>query len=103
MVIYEVNIVLEPQIEEEYRAWLGLHVEAVLSHEGFIEADIFDVKDGREQDDGKVCLSVHYHLRSEKDLEDYLRDHAPTLRQEASERFGNRFSSWRRVLHKTGF
>ncbi len=93
-VIYEVNLVPEPAIEEQFDDWLRDHVREMLGLPGFIDATISRV----EQEDGRAALSVQYELQDRKALERYLSDQAAGMRQAAIDRFGDRFSATRRIL-----
>lgn len=95
-IIYEVNLFVERGIEADYRAWLEKHIAEILALPGFLDARSFDV----EQDDGAdtVAISVQYRLESREALDDYFRQHAPRLRADGTDRFGDRFKANRRVL-----
>lgn len=93
-VIYEVNLVPEPAIEEQFDDWLRDHVREMLGLPGFIDATISRV----EQEDGRAARSVQYELQDRKALEQYLSDQAAGMRQAAIDRFGDRFSATRRIL-----
>lgn len=95
MVIYEVNLVIDAEIAEAYGAWLGEHIEAILAIEGFVSAD-WEV--GEEGPAGKALWSVRYTLRDRAALDRYYAEHAPRMRADGLERFGDRFSASRRVL-----
>lgn len=84
-------------IADEYRAWLAIHVGQMLALPGFVEARIFDVVDPPPAH-GEIALCVHYTLHDRAALDDYLRLHAPRLREEGVARFGRHFRAQRRVL-----
>lgn len=94
MIVYEVRIEVEPAIEADYRTWLDGHVREILALPGFEHAELL-----REDAEGvHPVFVVRYHLGSRAALEGYLREHAPRMRAEGLERFGQRFSATRRVL-----
>lgn len=93
-VIYEVNLVPEPAIEEQFDDWLREHVREMLGLPGFIDATISRV----EHEDGRAARSVQYELQDRKALEQYLSDQAAGMRQAAIDRFGDQFSATRRIL-----
>lgn len=96
-VVYEVNLRIDADIAGEYRAWLAEHIDAMLRLPGFVDAQLFDVVP--EPGAGsQVEFCVHYSLRDEQALLDYLRGHAPRMRADGQARFGQRFSASRRVL-----
>lgn len=95
--VYEVNLSVRRDIEADYRAWLDAHVREILALPGFTGATVFERLEPAAAAD-EFCLSVHYRLRDEKALADYLREHAPRLRADGVARFGDRFRAERRVL-----
>lgn len=95
MIIYEVNLLIDSEIEQTYRVWLDAHVREILALPGFIDAEILEEKTSEA---GKIALSVRYRLSSQADLDSYLADHAPRLRAEGQNKFGGRFSASRRIL-----
>lgn len=96
MVIYEVNLTIEPSIAEAFAAWLGGHVEAILRLDGFVRAAWYR----REAEAGEtgVLITVHYSLESRGALEAYFEHHAPAMRADGLERFGGAFKASRRVM-----
>lgn len=94
MVIYEVNLHVDPEIAEAYGAWLGPHIEEVLEVEGFERAAWFEV----ERDDGRVHWTVQYMLETREQLQAYFDEHAERLRGDAMERFAGGFEADRRIL-----
>jgi hypothetical protein len=93
MIIYEVNIEVEPSVVEEYRAWLDQHIEEILLIDGFDYA-IWSV----DVEGEGTRFVVHYYLRDRASLDRYLEEHAPRLREDGVQRFGARFSARRRVM-----
>jgi Domain of unknown function (DUF4286) len=93
--LYEVNIRGECDIEAQYRAWLGPHIDQVLAFPGFGTARIFDVE---SDETDYFHLTVHYQVQSRSLLENYLTQHAPALRADGLNRFGARFSATRRIM-----
>jgi len=95
-IVYEVNLFIDREIETEYREWLVKHIADILALPGFLGARSFDVR----QDDTShgFALCVQYRLASQAALDDYFVQHAPRLRAEGIEKFGDRFTASRRVL-----
>lgn len=96
MIVYEVNLRVRRDIDDEYRAWLGAHVEEILRLPGFLAAQVFSVRDADDAESLSYC--VQYRLRDADALDAYLREHAPRLRAEGRARFGDGFSATRRAL-----
>ena len=76
-----------PPIEAAYRDWLGGHVAELLALPGFLEARGFDVLEPAAAP-GRFALCVHYGLRDEAALQDYLDHHAARMRADGLARFG---------------
>ena len=101
-VLYEVNLEAEAGIEAPFDTWLRDHIADVLQFDGFLSAEVLD--DDAEAPAGRVRRTVLYRLRDRAALDAYLQDHAPRMRQQGVEKFGDRYSAHRRVLaHREEF
>ena len=96
MIIYEVNLSIDRGIYDEYKSWLIEHVKEMLQFPGFIQASLLK----QEQDDpsDQEKLTVQYQLESRDDLEKYLIECAPKMREEGIKRFKDKFSATRQVF-----
>jgi hypothetical protein len=95
-VIYEVTLAIEQDAVEDVDAWLPGHVEEMLTIPGFVRARIFTLEN---DDGGRARRVIHYQLENEADLERYFDGPAAAMRQAGSDRFGDRFTASRRILH----
>jgi antibiotic biosynthesis monooxygenase (ABM) superfamily enzyme len=95
-IIYEVNVFVQHDIENEYREWLVKHIAEILALPGFIDAQSFDVL--QEGNAGTAAICVHYRLESQAALDNYFEHHASRLRADGIARFGDRFRAARRVM-----
>jgi hypothetical protein len=95
--IYEVNLDLDAAIADDYLAWLRPHMRELCALPGFIDARLHAVEEPVAEP-GRAAWCVHYRLRDQAALDDYLREHAPRLRADGIARFGGRFNASRRVL-----
>ena len=95
-VTYEVNLVPEPSIEDDFDEWLDAHVVDMLRLPGFLTAVVRRAEDA----DGGIQRTVQYELRDREALDAYLRDHAARMRQHGIDRFGERFRASRRILDR---
>ena len=125
MILYEVNIRVLEEIAEEYEAWLDRHIGEVVTIPGFVSAEWFviaedtdaveieaairesvrldesipvDIREAVSNPVRTTLYSVHYRLTDEESFERYLRERAPSMRQEGIDRFGSKFSASRRVM-----
>lgn len=97
MVLYEVEIRLDPAIEEEWLAWIPSHIARLLALPGFLCAEL-----QRAEAEQPPLYRVSYRLSSAEALAAYLEQHAPSLRAEAEARFAHRFRAERRVFRIEG-
>lgn len=94
MVLYEVSLSVESAIESQYRDWLLGHIAEMESFPGFGPTSLWKL----EQDDpSKIEWVVAYTVDTRANLEHYLIHHAPRMRMEGMERFGDQFSASRRI------
>ncbi|MEY2920110.1 MAG: hypothetical protein RL261_1415 [Pseudomonadota bacterium] len=101
-VLYEVNLEADAAIEGPFDTWLRDHIADVLQFDGFLSAEILD--DESVPPPGRIRRTVQYRLRDRTALETYLREHAPRMRSQGVEKFGDRYTSERRVLaHREEF
>lgn len=96
MVIYEVNLKVNNEIFTKFIQWLSLHIEDVLKFPGFVKA-VF-LRDFESDDDLQKNISIQYYLNSPKSLDNYLKNHAPTIRQVGLSKFPNQYSYSYRIL-----
>ena len=97
MLIYEVNLTVDPDVASEYRIWLERHIQQILALEGFQAAKFYQ-RDSDEAGGNGECWTVHYFMDSRSALNDYYDNHATAMREDGIKRFGGKFSASRRVL-----
>jgi len=95
VIIYEVNVEYNPKIEAAYRAWLKPHIAEIVVIDGFMGCKVEEVLNPTG-DWKSLCL--RYELRDRDALDQYLEGHAPRLRKDAVDHFGEDFKASRRVL-----
>ena len=101
MVVYEVNLEFDVAIAAAYREWLAAHIGEMLALPGFISAQVHDVVDPLPTA-GRQGLCVRYEVEDLGALETYTRDHAPRMRADGLQRFGEEGVRYRRrVLRDT--
>lgn len=96
-VVYEVNLQVNPTRAAEYLDWLRAHIAEILALPGFVSAECWQVSEPLDGQ-GWRSLCVQYRLRDRAALDVYLRDHAPRLRADGVQRFGEDFRAQRRIL-----
>ncbi|MEM1041872.1 MAG: DUF4286 family protein [Bacteroidota bacterium] len=98
MIVYEVNLTVDRDIADAYAAWLGLHIEEMLTLPGFVSAEWLVDRHYNEEEGADPRWSVRYRLGSHDDLQRYVDEDAERMRADGLERFGDRFSATRRIL-----
>lgn len=100
MTTYIVKLTLNSTIYENYLKWLETeHVPEVLSCPGFIEAELLLDKNEPELEKSHICTL--YRLRSQEDLDHYLTNFAPSLRQKGLDRWGGQFTAEREIWYSS--
>lgn len=94
--VYEVTLSIDRDVAEELDDWLAAHVREMLEMPGFVRATTFAAED---EDAGRVRRVTQYFLESDEALENYLSGPADAMRRETENRFHDRFTASRRVLH----
>lgn len=97
MIIYEVNLQIHNQIYNEYYFWLLQHIPIMLQFPGFQKAEIGVVEQENEND--YQLLRINYTVESDDHLKSYLVNHAAQMREEGIQKFGEKFSASRRIIH----
>lgn len=95
IVIYEVECQLDPDIIQDYDAWLPGHVRDVLACAGFLGATIESPETPPGERQRRV---IRYRVENVGALDHYLENNATRLRTETAQRFGGRVHCERRLL-----
>lgn len=97
MILYNVTVNVENSVAEDWLTWMKeVHIPEVMATGYFLKNQICRMLD--EVDNGGTTYAVQYFCRSLEDLEEYQRDHAPSLRAEQSNRYGEKALAFRTIL-----
>jgi hypothetical protein len=96
MIIYEVNLKIDTAIFKDYMHWLAPHMEAILKLSGFIKAVVLEEKNIKTTD--AYYISIQYYVDDMAHLNNYLAEHAQTMRDDGLKKFPNQFSATRRIF-----
>ncbi|MFY8129067.1 MAG: DUF4286 family protein [Chitinophagaceae bacterium] len=97
MYIYNVTIKLQWQIHDEWLAWMKqTHITNVLNTKCFTDYKMVRLLD-IDEDEGPT-YAVQYFCNSLNDYEHYINNFANSLRQEGTEKFGNKFIGFRTLM-----
>ncbi|RZK20745.1 MAG: DUF4286 family protein [Hymenobacter sp.] len=96
MILYNVTTSLEPQIADEWVAYmLGHHMADVVGTGCFIRSQLLRLLN--EEDNG-ITYAAQYFAVSIEQLDAYQEHFAPTLREEMDKKFKGNYVSFRTVL-----
>lgn len=97
MILYEVHLKVKESLLEVFKAWLESHKKEMLETGLFVSAHIF------ENVEEKNSLLASYKLKTKEDLETYLKEWAPRLREDGEKRFPEGFEARRKVYEESSF
>ncbi|HSN16792.1 MAG TPA: DUF4286 family protein [Gammaproteobacteria bacterium] len=93
--VYEVTLDIQADAAAEFDAWLKDHVRHMLALPGFHDARILKPEGPAAGTERRV---VQYTLGSRAELDQYLAEHAPRMREDGVRRFGDKMKTSRRVF-----
>ena len=97
MLLYNVTVKVAAEIGADWLLWLQQeHVPEVLSTGCFRKATICRLLD--TDDSEGPTFSVQYLAETRNDYERYIQNHAPQMRQQSFDRWGDRFIAFRSLL-----
>jgi hypothetical protein len=99
MLIYNVTTGVDKKIEQEWVIWMKeVHIPDVLKTKMFLGYRMYRIL---AADDGDtISYAIQYQAQSIHQIERYLDDFAPALREEAKKRFGEKATSFRTLLEE---
>jgi hypothetical protein len=97
MIIYNVTVNIDDSVHQQWLTWLkNKHINQVLATGLFSKAKLIKVLVTEEM--GGSTYSVQYYTDSIEKLQDYYQNHAPQLRQEGLQLFGDKMLAFRTEL-----
>jgi hypothetical protein len=93
--VYEVTLDIQADKATEFDGWLKDHVREMLALPGFHDARILTPAGAEPGSERRV---VQYTLGSRTELDQYLAEHAPRMREDGVKRFGDKMKASRRVF-----
>ena len=96
MIIYNVTVNVDDSIHEEWLVWMkAVHIPDVLRTGMFRECRLCKIL---SEDDSGTTYSFQYACDNMKMYEKYRDEFAPALRNHVTEKFGDKFVSFRTLL-----
>lgn len=97
MIIYNVTSNIDESVHDLWMEWMmDEHVPQIMETAKFYKIKILKVL--VEEQHGGTTYSVQYFAESREKLEEYYKDHAPTLRADSQKRFGDKVLQFRTEL-----
>ncbi len=99
MVIYNITVLIDPKIKEEWLKWMQeVHIPDVMATGLFTQHYLCRVLLPDDGDDRFEKYAIQYWLPSMEDFETYTKEHAARLQKEHSTRYKDRYMAIRSVL-----
>ena len=99
MLIYNVTSGVDKSVELEWLLWMKeTHIPEVMRTEMFVGHRLYKVLS--TEDESTVSYAVQYSAASLDQVEKYLENFAPALREEVQKKFGERVASFRTLLEE---
>jgi hypothetical protein len=96
MIIYNVTVNIENDVREEWIKWMKeVHIPNVMNTGLFLEYKMARVM---VEEESGTTYSIQYTAASMADLDLYLKDHAPRLKQEVAKKYAGKFVAFRTLL-----
>jgi hypothetical protein len=98
MIVYNVTVAVDKTIEEDWLRWMKtVHIPDVLRSGKFLDHKIYRVLAHETE---TTSYAVQYFIQSMDELQYYLTHHAPSLRHEVQQKFGDRQVAFRTLLEE---
>ncbi len=98
MILYNVTVNIDDSVHDEWLEWMKTkHIPDVLATGLFLENKLFKVKSENPEEESST-YSIQYFLRSMNDYEIYKKEFAPKLQAEHSQKFKDKFVSFRTIM-----
>ncbi len=99
MLIYNVTTGVDKEIEQEWLLWMmEIHIPDVMRTQMFISYKLYKVLSS--DDENTISYAVQYSARSLKEVDRYLEEYAPALREDVKKKFGDHQASFRTLLEE---
>lgn len=98
-VVYNVTFGVDKDIEREWLSWMkDVHIPDVMRTGKFSSNKIYKVMG--QEDMETTSFAIQYFADGPKEVNDYLNDHAPALRAEVHQKFGDKQMAYRTLLEE---
>lgn len=99
MIIYNVTVGVDKSIEQEWVSWMkSVHIPNVMRTGMFVSQRMLKVL--THEDPHSASFAIQYSASSMELLQQYLDVHAPALRKEVQDKFGDKQVAYRTILEE---
>ncbi|HMP91621.1 MAG TPA: DUF4286 family protein [Phnomibacter sp.] len=97
MIIYNVTVQMEPDIAEQWLGWMQqLHIPQVMATGCFTRYQLVRLLE--TQPDEGTTYAIQYYAEGRPQVDEYLATHAPALRKEVEQTWGNKVFAFRTLM-----
>lgn len=97
MIVYNVTIKVDFEIQDAWLTWLKEeHIPDMVNTGCFTHAVVLRLLE--EDPEEGITYAVQYHSESQVNYNRYVENYAEAMRKKGTERWGNRFISFRTVM-----
>ena len=97
MIVYNIANKVETAIEADWVQWQQQeHIPAIMASGQFTDYKFYKLLD--EDDDDSATYIIQYFAPAKENYHNYIRNFAPQRRQEAFEKWGDRFIAFRSLM-----
>jgi hypothetical protein len=97
MIIYNVTVNIDNDVRDEWLKWMKeVHIPNVMKTGFFTESRMLRLIGDEES--GGTTYAIQYTCETMRDFELYRDGFSPALKQEASDKFGEKFTAFRTLL-----
>jgi Domain of unknown function (DUF4286) len=99
MLIYNVTVGVDKAIEQEWLTWMKeTHIPDVMKTGMFVSHRMYKVVGVEETE--SISYAIQYSARSINEINQYLEEFAPKLREEGPKKFGDKQAAFRTLLEE---
>ena len=97
MLIYNVTTGVDKDVVQEWLRWMKeTHIPDVMETQMFTSYKLYKVLSS--EDENTISYAVQYSAQSLNEVERYLEEFAPALREKVQRKFGDKLASFRTLL-----
>ena len=97
MIIYNVTVIIDEDISEEWLNWMQVkHIPDVMATGKFIDGKLSRIL---AEEEGGLSYAIQYLCPDMETYEAYLRENAPALQKDHTERYAGKFVAFRTLLN----